>query len=122
MINTKIDRVHFKLPEIYEDYKKKFNIANESGMGVDDFDKLFVQAGKDYLSKKISMDDFSGICDHLFILDKKYDKEIHKHNSDLDSAIEAGMELSYYASKKDENIKLWYSRFLSTVTSYLSKK
>ncbi len=103
--------------EIYKKYLKKLNI--EKPEKFEEFEKTFFLARKDFYDYKISLDQFSSICEALHIAARD---DINILTSHLESALNSGMELSWYVRQRPEENAKQLNYFLQYIHDYKKEK
>ncbi len=106
---------------LFDKYKELFGVATYDEVDGETIEKIFITVRKDFFSKKISVDAFSNVCNCLFTLDKVNHLHLMATNSQLEAALEAGFELSYYLTQMDEDGKKWNLYFKTLVEEYVAK-
>lgn len=99
--------------EIYKKYLKKINI--EKPVKLEDFEKVFLLARKDFFDYKISVDQFSAICEALFVPAGQDSDYLTSH---LATALESAMELSWYVRQRPKDDAQQLNYFLQYIHDY----
>ena len=99
----------------YHKYLKQVKVDAVEKTSIKQKEKILLQIQKDFLNGKISMDDFSAVCNTLWS-----DLEgVEKASSDLANALYAGAELVYYQRVTGKNEMLL--PFLNEALGYKKK-
>lgn len=102
--------------KIYQKYLRKLGI--EKPTSLEEIEDVFFAARKDFFDYKISLDQFSSICEKLHISMRNNMDLLTDH---LESVLNSGMELSWYVRQRPEEDARQLNYFLQYIHDYKRK-
>jgi len=102
--------------KIYRKYLQELGIKQPKSF--EEIEKIFLMARKDFFDYKISVDQFSSICDELHISMRN---KIDLLTTHLESVLISGAELSWYIRQRPEEDARQLNYFLQYIHDYKKK-
>ncbi len=102
--------------KIYQKYIAKLGIKTPQTFK--EVEAVFLLARKDFLNYKISVDQFSAICDELHISMRN---KIDLLTTHLESVLISGAELSWYIRQRPKEDAMQLNYFLQYIHDYKKK-
>lgn len=99
--------------DIYKKYLKKLRLVKPETHK--EIESVFLLARKEFFDYKISLDQFSSICEILHIAARH---DISILTSHLETALESGMELSWYVRQRPDGDSKQLLYFLQYIHDY----
>ncbi len=103
--------------KIFQDYLKKLKIENPKTLS--ELEEIFFIARKEFYDYKISVDQFSSVCEDIWIIMQKSRDLMTSH---LETAVSSGAELSWYIRQRPEEDARQLNYFLQYINDYKKEK